>query len=160
MTYGTQDGEVQTMLETPDGVIPSLVENRTGNQKWTWIASFEAFDAGPRANVVGGQVPNGTYRFLVKGKIHTGGAVKPYQLASAPFTVSPWKGLTGSLAVKGSTAVFTPEASTTRAPTARRSPSSATTWAASPAARATPTPASSAGPAASGPGPRAARSRG
>jgi hypothetical protein len=107
-TFGNQDGEVQTMLETPDGAIPSLVENRTGNQKWTWIASFEAFDSGPRADVPGGQVPNGDYRFVVNGHIRTGGAVTPYQVVSKPFTVSPWKGLTGSLAVKGSTATFTP----------------------------------------------------
>ncbi|MCU1587938.1 MAG: hypothetical protein JWN31_1431 [Frankiales bacterium] len=107
-SFATQDGEVQTMLQTPAGVIPSLIDNRTGNQKWTWIASFEAFDAGPRADVVGGQVPNGTYRFVVKGNIRSGGATKPYQLSSKPFAVSPWQGLTGSLAAKGSTASFTP----------------------------------------------------
>ncbi|MCW2543281.1 MAG: hypothetical protein JWM40_833, partial [Frankiales bacterium] len=111
-TYGNQDGEVQTKLDTPEGAVPSLVTNRTGGQQWTWTASFEAFDSGPRADVPGGQVPNGTYRFLVKGASHTGGAVRPYQLTSAPFTVSPWKGLTGSLQSSGGRAVFTPRAIT------------------------------------------------
>ena len=108
--YGNQDGEVQTVLDQPAGIADSLVANRTGSQRWTWTASFEAFDSGPRADVPGGQVPNGTYRFLVTGAIHSGGAAKPYRLESKPFVVSPWKGLTGALAVKGGQAVLTPTA--------------------------------------------------
>jgi hypothetical protein len=107
--YADQDGgEVQVVLDTPGGVLPSLADNRTGAQRWTWRASFEAFDAFPRSLVDGGQVPTGTYRFVVDGKIHTGGAATPYQLRSATFEVRPWQGVTGSLALTGGAAVFTP----------------------------------------------------
>ena len=96
--YGDQDGEVQTVLDQPAGIAAAAVDNRTGAQRWTWTASFEAFDAGPRADVPGGQVPDGTYRFVVAGNIHTGGAKTPYALTSQPFVVSPWAGLTGARA--------------------------------------------------------------
>ena len=111
-TYATQDGEVQTVLDQPAGVVPSLVDNRTGAQRWTWTASFEAFDAYPRADVPGGQVPEGAYRFLVKGAIHQGGGVSPYTVVSAPFDVSPWTGVTATGLVRrddGSVAFTTPE---------------------------------------------------
>jgi hypothetical protein len=106
--YGNQDGEVQTILDQPASAATSVVDNRTGSQRWTWTASFEAFDAGPRADVPGGQVPNGSYRFVVHGRIHAEGAAKPYHLVSKPFVVSPWKGLTGSLTTAGGKAVFAP----------------------------------------------------
>jgi hypothetical protein len=60
---------------------------------WQWRASFEAFDSYPRADVAGGQVPAGTYRFVVDGAIHQAGAAKPYHLGSDSFTVSPWTGI-------------------------------------------------------------------
>ncbi|MGB8652645.1 MAG: hypothetical protein WCD35_18505 [Mycobacteriales bacterium] len=107
-TYATQDGEVQTVLDQPGGIAASLADNRTGAQRWTWTASFEAFDAGPRAEVPDGQVPDGSYRFVVDGSIHQGGKVTPYRLVSAPFAVSPWLGVTGSIAVRDGSAVFTP----------------------------------------------------
>jgi hypothetical protein len=94
--YATQDGEVQTVLDQPGGIADSLAAHRTGAQRWTWTASFEAFDAYPRAAVPGGQVPDGTYRFVVDGSIHQGGNVSPYHLESAPFTVRPWTGLRAS----------------------------------------------------------------
>ncbi len=95
-TFATQAGEVQTVLDQPGGIAASLVDNRTGMQRWTWTASFEAFDAFPRADVPGGQVPNGRYRFRVDGSIHEDGGVSAYHLVSRVFTVSPWTGLTGS----------------------------------------------------------------
>jgi len=111
VTYATQDGEVQTVLDQPADVVTSLVDNRTGAQRWTWTASFEAFDAFPRADVAGGQVPSGTYRFAVTGQIHQGGGVSPYRLFSAPFDVTSWTGVTASKLVRradGSVAFTTP----------------------------------------------------
>ncbi|HEU5033624.1 MAG TPA: hypothetical protein VFT62_02590 [Mycobacteriales bacterium] len=93
--YADQSGEVQVFLDTPTSdAVTGTPTYRSGAQEWHWRASFEAFDSYPRADVDGGQVPNGTYRFVADGHIHTGGAVAPYHLASAPFTVSPWTGIT------------------------------------------------------------------
>jgi hypothetical protein len=92
-TYGTQDGEVQVVLDQPADVATSAVDNRTGAQRWTWTASFEAFDAYPRATVPGGQVPAGTYRFVVHGAAKHG-TVAPYTLTSQAFAVRPWTGVT------------------------------------------------------------------
>jgi hypothetical protein len=92
--YASQDsGEVQVVLDQPGDAVTSAVDNRTGAQRWTWTASFEAFDAYPRATVPGGQVPTGTYRFVVRGAAKHG-AVTPYALVSRSFRVSPWTGLT------------------------------------------------------------------
>ncbi|HUR14942.1 MAG TPA: hypothetical protein VM097_10685 [Mycobacteriales bacterium] len=107
-TYATQDGEVQTVLDQPEGVVASAPGHRTGAQRWTWTATFEAFDAYPRATVPGGQVPTGTYRFAVVGSIHQDGAVRPYRLQSQPFRVRPWTGVRASaLAVRNGSVVFT-----------------------------------------------------
>lgn len=92
--YGDQSGEVQTVLDQPAGIAAAAVDNRTGHQRWTWTASFEAFDAGPRADVPGGQVPDGTYRFVVDGVSHLAGRPTPYRLASTPFRVAAWTGVT------------------------------------------------------------------
>ena len=101
--YADQSGEVQTFLDTPigsgsdNGVSELLGEqaaNRQGTQQWNWRASFEAFDAYPRADVPGGQVPDGIYRFRVDGQIRQAGASSAYHLTSQQFTVSPWTGIT------------------------------------------------------------------
>ena len=86
-------GEVQTFIDKPADMLTSMPTYRSGSQQWTWRASFEVFDSYPRADVAGGQIPNGTYRFVINGHIHTGGAVQPYHLESASFTVSPWTGI-------------------------------------------------------------------
>jgi hypothetical protein len=95
-TYAAQDGAVQVVLDQPGGIAPTLAEHRSGAQRWTWTASFEAFDAWPRTAVPGGQVPNGSYRFVVDGRIHAGGAATPYRLVSPVFRVTPWLGLTAT----------------------------------------------------------------
>jgi hypothetical protein len=92
--YAGQKGEVVTTLHVPSGV--ALADDRTGTQEWLWTATFEAFDAWPKADVVGGQVPAGTYRFVIDGHIHQGGSAKTYGLTSQPFDVSPWDGLKAS----------------------------------------------------------------
>ena len=91
IAYGDQSGEVVTTIHVPAGV--SLLAERAGSQEWLWTATFEAFDAWPRADVPGGQVPSGTYRFVVSGRIHAGGKPTPYTLQSTPFHVVPWDGL-------------------------------------------------------------------
>jgi hypothetical protein len=95
-SYGDQSGEVQVFLDQPANVAQGAVTDRSGMQQWQWRASFEAFDSYPRADVPGGQVPDGTYRFVVSGHIRTGGAAHAYQLTSRSFTVSPWTGITVS----------------------------------------------------------------
>jgi len=95
--YADQSGEVQVFLDKPADMITGLPTYRSGMQEWHWRASFEAFDSYPRADVPGGQVPSGTYRFVVNGFVHDGGPgtePSPYKLESNAFTVSPWMGLT------------------------------------------------------------------
>lgn len=105
--YADQSGEVQVVLNQPPDIVSGAAGYRQGTQKWTWTASFEVFDASPRADQVGGQVANGTYRFVVDGHIHTGGAVAAYRLDSAPFQVVPWTGITvRDLTVSGDEASF------------------------------------------------------
>jgi hypothetical protein len=103
--YADQSGEVQVVLDNPasssgdfglSGLTGEQLANRAGTQEWHWRASFEVFDSYPRADVPGGQVPNGNYRFVVNGDIHQGGAATPYQLISDTFTVTPWTGITAS----------------------------------------------------------------
>ena len=94
--YENQSGEVQTILDQPPDIVSALPDRLSGKQRWTWEASFEAFDSYPRADVPGGQTPSGTYRFVVDGFIHQGGGVKSYELMSNAFTVSPWLGLSAS----------------------------------------------------------------
>ena len=92
--YADQSGEVQVVLDKPVNVAQGAANYRRGKQQWNWRASFEAFDSYPRADVPGGQVPSGTYRFVVDGRIHAGGAARAYHVTSAAFTVSPWTGMT------------------------------------------------------------------
>jgi hypothetical protein len=92
--YADQTGEVQTFLDTPQDAIDALPGYRQGTQQWNWRASFEAFDAYPRADVPGGQVPDGIYRFRVDGHIRQSGAAGDYHLTSQAFAVSRWTGIT------------------------------------------------------------------
>ena len=109
--YADQSGEVQTVLDQPPSAVTEAVQNRSGQQRWTWTASFEAYDAFPRTTLPGGQVPDGTYRFVVRGSIRTKGATAPYTLTSAPFSVTPWRGLSGTVVRSGSTVTFVPTGS-------------------------------------------------
>jgi hypothetical protein len=88
--FAGQSGEVQTMVEYPQGV-PGIATTYAGQQEWKWTASFEAFDAAPARL---GQIPDGTYRFVVDGAIRTAGATEPYHLESEGFAVTPWQGIT------------------------------------------------------------------
>lgn len=91
--YADQTGEVPTMVALPAGAAGAL-DAWTGTHEWRWTAAFEAFDAFPRPVIEGGQVPTGTYRFVVDGVTQAGGANRPYRLTSAPFAVNPWTGVT------------------------------------------------------------------
>src|SRR5439155_3063904 len=88
--FADQSGEVQTFLQLPSGVT-GVATARAGQQRWTWRANFEAFDPFPAR--AANQVADGTYRFVVDGHIHQGGAVVPYHLESQPIVVSPWGGI-------------------------------------------------------------------
>jgi hypothetical protein len=88
--HADMTGEVVTSLTTPPGV--ESIAKEVPGQEWLWTATFEAFDAWPRADVDGGQVPNGTYRFAVDGN-HRAGATEAYHLTSEPFQVAPWEGI-------------------------------------------------------------------
>jgi hypothetical protein len=87
--YADQSGEIQTMLDMPDG-IDGVAEAWTGTRQWTWTATFEAFDGFPATH---GQVPDGTYRFVVDGHLRTAGIDEPYHLESDAFDVTPWDGI-------------------------------------------------------------------
>ena len=104
--YADQSGEVQVVLDQPASAATEAVENRNGLQKWTWTASFEAYDAFPRTTIPGGQVPAGTYRFSVSGRLKTGGVQKAYSLVSQAFSVTRFTGLTGHVVRSGSSATF------------------------------------------------------
>jgi hypothetical protein len=95
-TYADQSGEIITTLQTPADVASNDATYYAGTDAWTWTATFEAFDSYPRADVPGGQVPNGTYRFHVDGFIHQGGVATPYTVDSSQFDVVPWTGITAS----------------------------------------------------------------
>jgi hypothetical protein len=72
--YADQSGHIQVVLNQRAPLTDAFFNQLTGNQKWTWTASMEAYDSYPRADIAGGQVPNGRYRFVVDGHIHTGGS--------------------------------------------------------------------------------------
>jgi hypothetical protein len=90
--YADQSGEVQTVLDLPD-VVQSIAAYRANQQEWKWTANFEAADWFPRNVSPEGQVPAGTYRFVVSGRHRSGQATLPYHLVSDPFTVRPWQGV-------------------------------------------------------------------
>jgi hypothetical protein len=106
--YADQSGEVQVVLDQPPSAVTSVADNRAGKQRWTWTASFEAYDAFPRATIAGGQVPTGSYRFAVRGRLKSGGLQKPYALVSKAFSVSRFTGLAGKVIRSGATVRFVP----------------------------------------------------
>ncbi|HYO60865.1 MAG TPA: hypothetical protein VEU29_03095, partial [Actinomycetota bacterium] len=87
--YADQSGEVQTMVEFPDGM-DGLLNTYRGEEEWIWTAGFEAFDALPAAI---GSTPAGEYRFVVDGSIRQDGESVPYHLESQSFEVRPWDGV-------------------------------------------------------------------
>jgi hypothetical protein len=93
--FADQSGEVQTMVHYPKGA-QGVVDTYTSNYEWLWTANFEAFDAFPRTVIDGGQIPAGTYRFVIDGLSRHGGANAPYHLESTAFGVGNWKGVTAS----------------------------------------------------------------
>ena len=88
-TFADQTGEVQTMVEFPNGA-DGLLNTYAGAEEWVWTAGFEAFDAFP-AEI--GSTPAGEYRFVVDGNIRQGGEPVPYHLESDSFEVTPWDGV-------------------------------------------------------------------
>jgi hypothetical protein len=80
--FADGSGEVPVRLTWPASL--------AGPQAWRWTATFEAFDGFPTSI---GQVPDGTYRFVVEGRHKAAGAVLPYRIESTPFEVGPWTGV-------------------------------------------------------------------
>ncbi|MFN2588033.1 MAG: hypothetical protein ABR613_07945 [Actinomycetota bacterium] len=87
--FADHSGEVQTMVEFPDGA-DGLLNTYRGNEEWVWTAGFEAFNAFP-AGI--GSTPAGEYRFVVDGHIRQEGESVPYHLESESFLVQPWDGV-------------------------------------------------------------------
>jgi hypothetical protein len=112
--FGDGYGEVQVKLAMPRPEQLPLVA--AGQFPWTWTAAFEAYDSDiDRTFADGvrrGQVPEGTYRFVVdgcaRGLVPDGsadaacsewdatGRVQPYSTTSQPFQVTPWEGITAA----------------------------------------------------------------
>ena len=88
-TFADQSGEVQTMVNFPNGV-NAMTDTYSGNQRWEWTANFEAFDSFPREI---GSTPTGTYRFVVNGTSRQDGDDRAYKLTSKSFEVKPWDGI-------------------------------------------------------------------
>jgi hypothetical protein len=93
MPYADQSGEVQTKVKFPQG-LQGVLDTYQGNQAWVWTANFEAFDAFPATVIPGGQIADGTYRFVVDGLIREAGANNAYHFESERFHVGPWEGIT------------------------------------------------------------------
>jgi hypothetical protein len=87
--FADQSGEVQTMVDFPEGGA-DVARTHAGAQEWRWTANFEAFSAFPARL---GQTPAGTYRFVVEGQLRQGGKTVDYALTSEPFAVAPWDGI-------------------------------------------------------------------
>jgi hypothetical protein len=94
--YADQSGEVITTLAPPADAVTGTPNYYAGAEQWNWTATFEAFDSYPKVDVPGGQVQNGTYKFVVNGLIHQGGKPTAYHVDSSPFQVVPWTGITAS----------------------------------------------------------------
>lgn len=99
--FADQSGEVQTMVEFPDGP-DGVVETYAGQREWVWTANFEAFHSFP---VEIGSTPGGEYRFVVEGNIREGGVTKPYRVESASFKVRGWEGIEVSELTRTATGV-------------------------------------------------------
>jgi hypothetical protein len=88
--FADQTGEVPVTLKFPElsGAAAYLA-----GQRWEWTAHFEAFvsdiDTGS-----GRATPPGTYRFAVEGVYRDEDGRGEYSLASRPFDVKPWGGIT------------------------------------------------------------------
>lgn len=91
--YADQSGAIQVVLNQRAPLSVAGLNQLTGQQRWTWTASMEVYDSYPRADLAGGQTPNGRYRFVVDGDIHTGGKTSAYHLTSNVFRVKPWRGI-------------------------------------------------------------------
>jgi hypothetical protein len=106
--YADQSGAIQVVLDSRPALTTTALRRLSGTQEWRWTASMEVFDAFPRADVPGGQVPNGRYRFVIQGHIHRDGAVHHYRLSSNAFHVSAWRGISvRRLEVNDRRAMFT-----------------------------------------------------
>jgi hypothetical protein len=103
VTVGDMQGEVQARLEFPTPADLPAVES--GTYEWVWHAQAEAYAGDVALPEVDGTritaTPPGTYRFVVDGQRRTGpgpDAVEAYHLESEPYVVTPFDGITATLA--------------------------------------------------------------
>jgi hypothetical protein len=90
--YAGQSGEVPVTLRFPQGEdSQSYLE---GGHEWHWTAHFEAFASNFDTIEGARATPDATYRFVVEGERRQDGHAVPYELASEPFRVEPWDGIT------------------------------------------------------------------
>ena len=102
--FADGSGEVPFRVEYPTP--EERPEYLAGQFEWRWTASFEAFVSGVFDRDAEGEdptfdpgerplaTPAGTYRFVVEGKRRESRTTKDYRVASAPFAVRPWSGIT------------------------------------------------------------------
>jgi hypothetical protein len=93
---GDGTGEVVLTLRYPEA--SDEASHRTGSFEWLWTATWEAFVGRvPFTDPQGRRMratPAGTYRFVISGRRREGGETVGYRLASEPFAVRPWSGIT------------------------------------------------------------------
>jgi hypothetical protein len=100
--YGDMSGEVVATVKYPTQA--EGADHFSGSYKWLWTATWEAFAGSVPFTAPDGTramaTPEGTYRFVVEGRRREGGRTVPYELASRPFSVRPWDGITADLTVR------------------------------------------------------------
>ena len=92
VTWEDQSGEVPVMVRYPRAEETPVY--LAGGQKWIWTAAFEAFAAPFDTGNGTTYTPAGTFRFVARGKRREGDGVKAYRIASEPFEVRDWSGIT------------------------------------------------------------------
>jgi hypothetical protein len=91
-SYAGQSGEIPVTVRFPQGEdAQSYLE---GGHEWHWTAHFEAFASNFDTIEGARATPDATYRFVVEGERRQDGHAVPYELASEPFRVEPWDGIT------------------------------------------------------------------
>jgi hypothetical protein len=90
--FGDGTGEAPMTLRFPDG--PGVQSYLSGGHEWMWTAHFEAFAAPFDPGMGTRATPVGTYRFVILGAHRKDGKRVRYRLASSPFRVKPWSGIT------------------------------------------------------------------
>ncbi len=93
--WADQSGELPVTLKFPKGT--DVASYATGGERFEWTAHFEAFVARFDVGRPQRATPEGTYRFVARGKRREGqpnAETVPYQVTSRDFAVRAWRGIT------------------------------------------------------------------